>query len=200
MPSYAERVLDALGPGIAERAGDLLPDVVEAYCEPASSTDALLEPTPQGWPAVVDLATSPYPAVIARATGTTVPVGLTPEQVRAYVTERASWRRGTPGAMLAAAREAYPTGHISLIERDGSAWRTTIRLYAGEATEADRQRVIAAVSPHKPVGIVLSVVRLTGATWAHVAEHHGPTWAAQAGRFPTWAAMTGHTPEEGTTP
>lgn len=200
MPSYAGRVLEALGPGIADRAGDLLPDVVEAYCEPASSTDALLEPTPQGWPAVVDLATSPYPEVIARATGTTVPVGLTPEQVRAYVTKRASWRRGTPGAMLAAARSVYPEGLITLVERDGSAWRTTIRLYAGEATEADRQRIIAAVSAHKPVGIVLSVERVTGATWAHLSEHHGPSWAELAEEFTTWAALTGHTPEEGTTP
>ena len=197
-PVFSERVLAAMGPALAERGGELTEPVVSAYCAEADSLDALLEPTADGWPILVDLDSSLYPEAVGRATGTQVPAGMVGEEARAYVRERASWRRGTPRAMLAAAREVYPTGAIALVERDGSPWRTTIRLYAGEATEADKARIIAAVSVHKPVGIVLTVVRVTGASWGHFKAHHGPSWGHLLSEFGTWEAMTTHIPEEGT--
>jgi len=198
LSDVAARALDATGEAFQRRAGELLPGLVAALTDAMVDVDEAFAATAGGWPAFADLDSTAHPEWLGRATGTQVPAGMVGEEARAYVRERAAWRRGTPGAMLAAAREVYPTGAIALVERDGSPWRTTIRLYAGEATEADKARIVAAVSAHKPVGIVLTVVRVTGASWGHFKAHHGPSWGDLLSEFGTWEAMTTHIPEEGT--
>lgn len=194
------RVLAGAGPTFTKKAGPLVVDVVDALTGPLADVDALTTPTPGGWPTLVDLDTTPDPAWLGHITGTRIPAGIPAETARAMVRDLPALRRGTPAAMLAAARAVMPTGLITLLERDGSAWKTTIRLYAAEATVDDAARVKAAASKHKPPGIILDVVRVSGATFDHMAAEHGPTFADERAEFPTFVDAVAHIPEEGTIP
>lgn len=198
----AERVLDALGDGFQAAAGPGLVPLVEAYAEPLNTTDALVTPTPRGWAAAFDLDTTPDPRWLGALAGSRPPGGATTEQAREFIRDRASWRRGTPAAMRAAVA-ALLTGarRVVLLERDGSPWRLTVRVFTPEVppgvTAADIKR---AALTQKPVGIVLTVEIVAGASYDHMQEQHGPTYAAQAASFPTYAQAMNHLPEEGTTP
>jgi hypothetical protein len=106
--TLSERFLDGLGPALRTAAGDLLESLVEGYTSELAETDALLQPTPGGWATVYDLNTTPQPRWLGQATGTKVPAGLTLEQQRAYVRDRAAWRRGRVDALASAIQS--PTG------------------------------------------------------------------------------------------
>lgn len=199
MSDVGGRVYEATGEAFQRRSGPLLAPIIEALCLPLVGPDELTAPTAGGWPAAVDLEETPDPRWLATITGTRLPAGMDDAQVRDYIRTRSSWSRGTPAAMLAAAREAYPAGRITFLERDGSPWKLTIQIYGAEATTADLARVKAAVEVHKPVGIVLDVARVVGATYAHMSAEHG-TYDDLAGDFATYDEMTWHVPEEGTTP
>ncbi|NGZ99387.1 hypothetical protein G5V59_00160 [Nocardioides sp. W3-2-3] len=86
-----------------------------------------------------------------------MPGGLTVEQARAFVRDRAYWRRGTPAAVRAAVA-ALLTGQkrVALVERDGGPWRLTIRVYAAEVPPGvTLDDLKAAAATQKPVGIIL---------------------------------------------
>ncbi|XBB66874.1 hypothetical protein ABFU82_22620 [Nocardioides sp. WV_118_6] len=200
--AVAERVLEALGDAYRRAAGPLLDPLVDGLTSQLVDVDERVEPTERGWARVFDLDTTTDPAWLGRAIGSKVPGDLTVEQARTFVRERAYWRRGTPTA-IAAAVAVLLTGQkrVHLIERDGSPWRLTIRVYTAEVppgvTAADLK---AAASTQKPVGIVVSVDVVAGATFAHMTAEHGPTFADEAADFPTFADATNHLPEEGTIP
>lgn len=198
----AGRVLDALGDAYRRAAGPLLEPLVDGLTAQLVDVDERVEPTERGWARVFDLDTTTDPAWLGRAIGSKVPGDLTVEQARAFVRERAYWRRGTPGA-IAAAVAALLVGQrrVDLIERDGSPWRLTIRVYAAEVPPGvTAAQLKAAASTQKPVGIVVTVDVVAGATFAHMAAEHGPTFADEAVDFPTFADATNHLPEEGTIP
>lgn len=196
----AGRVLDGLGPTFSDRAGQLLPLVVHELTAPAVDADEALAPTDRGWAAIFDLDLTPQPAWLGAATGTTVPAYLTSEEQRTYLRDRPGWRRATPAALLAAIRSVYPTGRVDVIERDGSPWRISVRVYEAEANP-DQQRALAiALEEQRPVGIILTLVAAEGATVAHVAAEHGPTVADLATQFATVGDLTAHIPEGGTIP
>lgn len=198
MSDVAARVYEATGEAFQRRSGPLLLPLVEALTAALASADAAVQPTEGGWPALFDLDATPDPWWLARLMGARLPEQLTAEQARDYVRSRPGWMRGTPSAIRAAAAAVYG-GRVTLIERDGSPWRLTIQLYGSEATPADVERVRAAVQPHKPAGIVLNVVAVTGATYAHMTAEHTP-YTDFADDFPTYDDATWHLPEGGTTP
>lgn len=204
MTTLTDRVLDALGPGLVARAGVGLAALVDGLAGGLRDADDRLAPTGRGWATAFDLDTTPEPKWIGTATGTTVPGGLTLAQQRTYVRDRPAFRRGTPTALVAAVAGVLTgTQRVELLERDGGPWRATVRVYAAElpGTTAD---VLAAALAHKPVGILLDVIELTGATYDHLTAYHG-TYEALAATFPTYDAatpgattLTYHVPEEGT--
>lgn len=198
MSEVADRVLDAVGEAFRTRAGPGLEPLVTGLTAALQDVADLTDPHPPPggeWSDVVDLDRTLAPAWLGAVTGTPVPAGLTLDRARAYVRNRSAWQRGTPAAILAAARSVYSRGHVELLERDGSAWKATLRVYG--ATELELERIRIAAAPQKPVGIVLVVEAAAGATYAHLSAHHG-TYAELAAEFPTYDAMTAHQPEEGT--
>ncbi|MCB9377079.1 MAG: hypothetical protein H6515_14585 [Microthrixaceae bacterium] len=196
---FTLRVLDALGPALLAQAGLLLRDLVGGLCTWGDVVDAGATATTAGWPAVFDLDATPWPATLAPLAGLTVATQTPPDTTRALIRHH-SRRRGSAEQLYAAAQEAAPGRRIDLIERtDGDPDRAELRLYSGEATEADRAAVEAAVAPHKPVGVVLTVTRVR-ASYAHFTTHHGPTYTDEATEFGSYADLATHVPEPGTIP
>lgn len=198
MSTFAERVHDNLGPALHAAAGgdgpQLLIDLVDALTAGVERSDQLTTETPGGWLAAFDLATTPEPAWLGNLTGTQVPGGLTLEQQRAYVLQRPSWRRGTLRALRQAAL-AYLTGaqHLEVVERDGSPWRLTVRVFAAEIS--DQAALRAALLEQKPVGIVLNLDIRLGASFEHMRTQHGPTFTSARAQFPTFSDAKTHLPE-----
>ena len=194
-----DRVLAAIGPALVDRAGPLLADLVTALTGPLAETDDLAQPTPGGWSNVYDLDKSAHPATLGSATGTTVPTGLSLAQQREWIRLRPTWRRGTPGAVRAAIRFLLTDfQRVDLLERAGSPWRFTVRVYAGQIqpgiTEA---KLRAYAATQKPVGLVMDLEIVPGASYGHMTVEHGATLADWAAQFPTYETARTHTPEEG---
>lgn len=200
MTQIGDRVLDALGETFRKRAGALLAPVVESFVGPADQVDQLVEPTAGGWARIFDATTTTAPATLGAATGTPIPRGLALEQQRAYLVEQPGRRRGSATSILAAARAAVPGRQVDLFERDGSPWRLEVRVTGGADDPATIDAVTAAVELQKPVGIILEVDVVAGATFDHMRIHHGPTFADQAAAFGTFDDERTHIPEGGTTP
>lgn len=197
MSEFSDRVVEALGPAFAERAGALLVPLVDGLTSEVAATDALLSPAGgDAWPVAFDLDTTPLPAWLGQTAGTRVPGGLTRQQQREYVQDRRAWRRGTPAAIRAAvAATLRGSRRVELVERDGSPWHLTVQVYASEVPGGDSAPVLAAALSQKPVGIVVDVQVLTGATYEHMTTAHGPTYADFAAAFPTYDQARDHIPE-----
>jgi hypothetical protein len=196
MSGVAERVLDGLGPAFVERAGPLLAPLVEGLTAELDATDTLLAPTDRGWPLLWDLNLTPYPAWLGQVVGTHVPDGLTPQAQRDYVRDRRAWKRGTPGAIRAAVTAALRgSRRADLLERDTSPWHLTVQVYASEVPSGDTAPLLAAAVSQKPVGIVVDIEVLTGATYAHMTTVHGPTYADFTTAFGSYADARDHIPE-----
>lgn len=197
MTAFSDRVLDGLGPAFADRAGALLPVLVDGLTAELETTDELLSPAgDRAWPVLFDLNASPFPGWLGQATGTKVPAGLSPQEQRDYVRDRRAWQRGTPGAIRAAvAATLRGSQRVELLERDGSPWRLTVQVYASEVGDGDTYSILAAAESQKPVGIVVTLQVLTGATYAHMATNHGPTYADLTAAFGTYQQARDHIPE-----
>lgn len=205
----AARVLAALGSAFNERAGALLEHLVDGLTKPLADIDDMVQPTARGWARAVDLDETTIPAWYGNATGTRVPGGLTVEQQRDYVRDRASWRRGSPAAVKGAVAQLLdPTTsrRVDLRERDGSPWRLGLIVWAASRIGVTDEQLLAAATSQKPVGIVLTDVEvLEGATWDHIVAEHG-TWEDVLADFTAWDASPDpnadtvryHVPEEGT--
>lgn len=198
--AFSDRVLAALGENLIKRAGPQLPDLVNAYTTHADDVDALTSTTPRGWPTLVDLDTTPYPDLLGAALGSRVPAGLTKAQQRAYIRQRPRWRRGTAGSIEAAVAAVAPGVRVDLFERDGSPWALTVRVTGSDIQPATLAAIRREVEAQKPAGIVLTFETVAGASYAHMTQEHGPTYADYQARFSTFAAAIQHVPEEGTTP
>lgn len=198
--TVGQRILDSLGEAFARHAGPGLDPLVDAYAEELIPADQLLELTDQGWPQAFDLNLTPDPRWIGRLLGTVVPPGLTVEETRAFITGRAYWHRGTPAAMRSAV-QALLTGSktVTIVERDGSPWRLTVRVYASEVLPGvTLDDITTAVLSQKPVGIIATCDIAPTATYDHFAAEHGPTYTDVAAEFPTIDSARTHVPEEGT--
>lgn len=198
--AVADRILAALGEALRRRAGALLEDVVGGYAAPLAPVDELLQPTGRGWPTAFDVDATPDPAWVGEATGTTVPRGLSVEDQRAYVRDRASWRRGTPRAVKGAVGQLLTgTRRVDLFERDGSPWHLRVRTYSAESAGLDEADLVAAATTQKPVGITLQAEVALGASY----EHHAAEWATYeefAAAYSSYDEASIHVPEEGTAP
>lgn len=200
MSAVGSRILVALGATFRKRAGALVVPVVESLATPLAAVDGVVAPTARGWPRLFDLATTTSPGTLGAATGTRLPPGLTLEQQRTYLAQQPARRRGSAPSIVAAARAAAPGRQVDLFERLGSAWNLQVRLTGGSNDPAVIAAVRAAVLLQKPVGITLDVVIVSGASFAHFTNHHGPTFAQLATQFATLGSIATHVPEGGTTP
>lgn len=197
MTAFSDRVVDALGPAIAAHAGALLEPLVDGLTREVAATDDLLGTAGDDpWPVAFDLDATPHPAWLGQAAGTRVPAGLTLQQQREYIRDRRAWRRGTPAAIKAAVATALRgSKRVELVERDGSPWRLTVKVYNSEVPNGDTAPVLAAANTQKPVGNIVTVTVLTGATYDHMRLSHGPTYTDFTAAFPSYDLARDHVPE-----
>lgn len=161
MPEHAlvQKVYDALGPWArADSDGHLL-DFVRALVEPLAGMSDIVSDSPshEGWGILMDLDSVPEEALawLAQFVGVELSADLDPEGQRIRIAEAAGFKRGTPEAIIAAAKQ-YLTGQrkVELYEREGSPWRFRLRTYATETP--DPGRVVSAVEALRPAGLVVT--------------------------------------------
>lgn len=126
-------------------------------------------------------------------------VGVLPDKTLSVAAQRssvkslASFNRGTPAALKAAAAQ-YLSGTKSVFvsERYGSdAYQMYVATYASET--ADSAKVLAAILSQKPAGIVLTYVVSAGYTYDIVKGEFNNYTALKAG-YATYGGMTAHIP------
>lgn len=150
---------NALGPGITDgdlEAGGLLLRLLDAVGQLLGDVDDRVRDTADGfgWQRELDPDTTLSPAWLGAFVGVTIPDGTPLARARQLILERRAFRRGSPDAMLEAARELLTgTKRVDLFERDGSPYRLRVRTYESETP--DPARVRAALEAAKPAGLVL---------------------------------------------
>lgn len=154
-------VYDALGPWQRADAGtwDLL-EYIDAMMLPLQDMVDIVRDTDdhEGWGRLLDVNAAPDYALawLAQFVGVTPLRGLDPEAQRLRIREAGGFHRGSPAALVAAAKQ-YLTGRktVQLYERDGSAWRFRMRVYNGEAPNP--RAVYDAVQALKPAGLIFEL-------------------------------------------
>lgn len=180
MTGFADRVLDDVGPAFRDRAGELLPALVEALTGPLEEVDTLARPasTTRPWATVFDLDHTSQPAWIGHVLGTLIPGGLTVEQQRTLVRDRAAWRRGRLDALAAAVQSVLGGDkRVGILERYGAdAWMIKILVYEPDAVGVTVDQIRAAAAAQKPVGLkVVDVEVIDTITYADLAALY-PTY------------------------
>jgi hypothetical protein len=183
-----------MGAAVRRRAGVLLEPVVNAFAAGVDRADRITGTDSAPWADTFHLDRTSDPAWLGAATGTPVPGGLTVEQQRAYVRDRPAQRRGTVGALKATvAATLRGSKRVEVSERNPDPDRVRVSVYSSEVT--DLAVTTAAAMSQKPVGLLLAVDVLTGATYAHMTATHGPSYADFTARFATYADARDHVPE-----
>lgn len=148
---------DALGPGITVDDGGTLLSWLDGPAALLGEVDDVVGDTDAGpgWSRELTVTGSRNPRWTAQLLGVQAPPGATDAQVRQLLSDRPAFRRGTPGAIIAAAAALLTgTRYVGLRERDGSAYRLTVVTYTGETPNA--AAVNAALQAAKPAGLVLT--------------------------------------------
>lgn len=207
--TLAQSVLEGLGPAFRRRAGELLPDLVDALTDEAEQAHTLVQPTGRyGHATAFDATTTPDPQWLGAATGTTIPPVLTLDEQRTYLATRAASRRGTVPAMQAAVRTVLvgTRPRVDILERvAGDPYSFGIRVYEGNLPDGDtpeiRDLIAAAALTEKPLGLLTDIdIEIGpgfGTSYFHFGLVHG-TYEEIAEDFPTYDDMIEHEPEEGT--
>jgi hypothetical protein len=169
----AERVYTALGPLVEgdEGYGWVLLHLCHALTAPIADVEAFSGDTDTrpGWAGMLDPTASPDRALpwLGQLVGVQVPPGTSAATARALIQARGGWGRGTPAAITAAARLTLTGGrHVTLTERDGSAYRIRVATYTAETP--DTTALHAAVNAALPAGLVAAFDLLTGWTVAQM--------------------------------
>lgn len=118
------------------------------------------------WSVALDPETCPDWALpwLATMAGVRVPGGMIPTRIRRLVVDQPSKRRGTLPALTAAIQATLSgTRSVDIVERDGSAYRLTIRT-EDEETPMPLD-TYNAIMRHKPAGIVLNYQVIGGRSW-----------------------------------
>lgn len=118
--------------------------------------DVVRDTTLPGWAAEFDPDRTHRPRWTAQLLGVEVPASSTDLQARALIRDRPSFRRGTLGAITAAAQSVL-TGskYVQVFERDGGAYRLRVQTFTEETPNI--AALTAALQAQKPAGLVLTV-------------------------------------------
>lgn len=119
--------------------------------------------------------------------------GLTEAQQRLRIKQTDGFKRGTPGAIVGAARQFLvgPSGTgedatVYLNERQGSAYALGVATLTSETPDADE--VLRALLEQKPAGITLTHTVISGGDYATLAGTH-TDYADIAGQFTDYNEM-----------
>jgi hypothetical protein len=137
--------------------------------------------TAPGWSSVLDPERCPAFALpwLAQFAGVQYPAGLTEAEQRDRITSPPAFERGTFAALQATARKHLTPGAVLTIrERDGSPYRITVLVRAGQIATSTAA-LTTALQAQKPAGLILTLLVTSGVTWDELTG----TWDALTG---TW--------------
>lgn len=192
--STAERLYAALGPmvtGDEARNWPLL-RLCGVAMAPIADVEAFSADTDTqiGWGPILDPATCPARALpfLGQMVGAVVPIGADETTARAIVTHSPGLARGTPAAVIAAARLWLTGGqHVTLTERyGGSAYAVEVIVYTAEVI--DLGSLTAQVKAALPAGFALTVTVLTGWLISDAETRYAAMTIAEVEAI--WAGMT----------
>lgn len=114
-------------------------------------------------------------------------IGGTVAEQRLRIDDTDGFNRGTAGAIVAAAPPTL-TGNkrVTLIERDGSAYRLRVVTYAAETPDAAATN--RALQAQKPVGLILVHEVRTGQVWSELVSEQA-SWTSTQSSYATWQAV-----------
>lgn len=163
-----DALYEAVGPGITGLDPDgLLLDWLDGPVSLLGEVDDVVRdgPTYIGWAGQLTADGSARLAWTGQFLGVVVPDGLTDAEKRALILDRPATRRGTVGALIAAAQQFLTGGrYVAVKERDTSAYHLTVTTYTEETPDA--ARVNAALQAAKPAGLVLVHVVVAATSYA----------------------------------
>jgi hypothetical protein len=195
----------ALGKRLTERTQPLAPDDATygyahaALCEgmmlPFEQVAEIIDPPDPllPWEPLFDLDLCPDWALpwLGQLVGVRVPIGLSEDDMRRFVRELALHKRGSPEAIIAAAKFAL-TGSQTVIlhERDaGSAYRIEVVTFTNETL--DPAALTRAILSQKPGGIVLASITTTGWIYQDMTlAFTGKFYKDIVTTYPTYAHLT----------
>jgi len=170
--SVAEDLFAALGPWAWEDEASATWQLLE-LCQGIGVTlqdiEDVIRDSDQGpgWSAVLDADRAPAAWLpwLAQFVGVRLRQGLAPEVAREAIKGMVGFRRGSPGALRAAAQQ-YLTGNKYVIINErvgGNAYQLAIRTITAETPDPDL--VLNAILEQKPAGIVLDYATVDAHTY-----------------------------------
>jgi len=155
------------------------------------------QPEGPGWSLLLDVNRCPDEALpwLAQFVGVRLLPGSTPDEQRARIESTDGFKRGTPAAIVGAAKATLTGGQtVVLRERDGqgaghptapdSAYYLTVVTYQGQTPNPTATK--NAILAQKPGGIVLNYLTEAGQDWQSVKDGN-TSWGAVNTRYATWA-------------
>lgn len=142
-----------------------------------------------GWSPVMDVDRAPLAWLgwLAQFAGVRTRNGLSESDQRQRIRNTDGMKRGSPGAMRAAAQQ-YLTGtkYVLLLERSSSAWTLSVRTRIDETP--DTAAVLAALMEQKPAGIILDYATIAGQSYQDVKDGFA-NYAAVNAAYANYAEM-----------
>lgn len=195
-----EDLYGSLGSGITggdEGTGWQLLRYVAAIAGPLTEVDDLVRDSVAGpgWSKALDVdrADPQSLAYLAQFVGARLIAGLSDTEQRARIRDAEGWRRGTPAAIVQAARSLLTGGQAVLIEEryGDDAYALRVRTYTVQTPDPDA--VEAQIRRQKPAGIVLTYETIDGGTYADLTGH-STTYTDLESDFTDYADETAWTP------
>lgn len=154
----AEAVWTWLGTGLTDPDvdnGGVFAEVINALSEPLAETEAVVRASDgrPGWAGALDPDTVDTKALgwLGQFVGIRVRGRLSDLQIRQRIKDRPYYRRGTVESIKAAARPWLSLGDVTIIERDGSPNRFTVRYTAAQVGAITYDQLAAAYATYDDV-------------------------------------------------
>lgn len=140
-----------------------------------------------GWGIVLDPTDAPDEVLdwLAQFVGTVLTPSMDTAAKRAAILLPRGFRRGTPEALEQAVAATLTGPQTVLVDErwTGDAYKLRVRTLASETP--DEPATLAAVISQKPIGIVLTYLRITGQDWGDLQLDHA-SWTAKMSDYATW--------------
>lgn len=190
LDTVAAELYERLAPfAFADEENDYaLAHLCAAWASGLQEIDDLVRDTDDGvgWSGLFDVDRCPeqHLPYLAQINGTRLPPGLSEQEKRDWIKDAAGQKRGTVGAIKAAA-QPYLTGTktVFLEERQGGAYKLSVATFVSETTDADA--VERAIRAQKPAGIVLTYSTIVGGDWETLLSTHAD-WDDVEATFTDW--------------
>lgn len=182
----------AIGPGITQDDDGTLLAWLDGPGSLLGEVDDVVRDTDlPGWAAELTAARTHRPRWTAQLLGVNPPASATDDQVRSLILARPAFRRGTVGAIVAAAQDTL-TGsrYVYVIERYGSPYQIRVQTFTEETP--DPIAAEAAVRAQKPAGLVLVFETVPMTSYAALEAEAAETYTAfEATAAETYTAWEG---------